>query len=44
MSELKDFYKDLSDNKDLDMGVDELHNYTKNLNIPKLSNDQQLLC
>ena len=26
------------------MGADELHNYTKNLNIPKLSNHQQLLC
>ena len=44
MSEFKDFYNDLCDNKDPDMGVDELHNYTKNLNIPKLSNDQQLLC
>ena len=44
MFELKEFYKDLYDNKDPDIGVDELHNYTKNRNIPKLSNDQQLLC
>ena len=44
MSELKDFYKDLYDNKDPDIGVNDLHNYTKNLNIPKLSNHQQLLC
>ena len=26
MSELKDFYEDLYDNKDTDTGVDELHN------------------
>ena len=34
MSELKDFYKCLYDNKDPGIGVDELYNYTKNLNIP----------
>ena len=44
MSELKDFYEDLYDNKDPDTDVDELHNFTKNLTIPKLSNYQQLLC
>ena len=44
MSELKDFYEDLYDNKDSDTDVDELHNFTKNLTIPKLSNYQQLLC
>ena len=44
MSELKDFYKCLYDNKDPGVGVDELYNYTKNLNIPKLSNDQELFC
>ena len=42
--ELKDFYEDLYDNKDPDTDVDELHNFTKNLTIPKLSNYQQLLC
>ena len=44
LSELKDFYEDLYDNKDPDTGVNELHNFTKNLTIPKLSNYQQLLC
>ena len=44
MSELKDFYEDLYDNKDPDTDVDELHNFAKNLTIPKLSNYQQLLC
>ena len=44
LSELKDFYEDLYDNKHPDTDVDELHNFTKNLTIPKLSNYQQLLC
>lgn len=44
MSELKDFYEDLYDNKDPDTDVDKLHNFTENLIIPKLSNYQQLFC
>ena len=44
MSELKDFYEDLYDNKYPNTGVDELHNFTKNLIILQLSNHQQLLC
>ena len=44
MSELKDFYEDLYDNKDPDTDVDKLLNFTENLTIPKLSNYQQLFC
>ncbi|KAL9964620.1 hypothetical protein ACROYT_G028283 [Oculina patagonica] len=44
MFELKDFYKNLYDDKDQEISFDELHNYTRNLNTPKLSDHQQLLC
>ncbi len=41
---LKDFYENLYDDKDQEISVDELYNYTRSLNTPKLSDHQQLLC
>ena len=41
---LKDFYQDLYENKGSDIRANDLQNHTKNLNIPKLSNNLRLRC
>ena len=44
MTEPRDFYKDLHENKDANKTGDVIHNFIRNLNIPQLSDNHRQRC